>query len=108
MNQMLSRMNQILTTFVKRQGRSSIPALTLWISPVRLHGVAQRSWALTTKNKMDRAVEVIKASLSYVVSADQHASSESVNVISETQQMASELDLLHNLTEEKLTTATYS
>ena len=43
---------------------------------------------------MARAVEVLKKSLSdaYVVSTDHLASSESVNVISETEQKASELD----------------
>ena len=44
----------------------------------------------------------------YVVSTDQLASSESVNVTSETEQKAPELDCLHNLMKEKLTTATYS
>ena len=80
------------------------------ISPVHLHGVAQHSWASTAKNKLDRAVEVLKTSLSdaYVVSTDQLASSESVNVISETEQKASELDCLHNLMTEKLTTAMHS
>ena len=58
---------------------------------------------------MDRAAEVLNTSLSdsYVVSTDQLASSESV-VVSETEQKASELDQLHNLMKEKLTTATYS
>ena len=50
------------------------------ISPVHLHGVAQHSQASTAKNKLDRAVDVLKTSLS-----DQLASSESVNVISETE-----------------------
>ena len=111
MTQMLSRMKQIMTTFVKCQGRSSIPDLidTMGISPVHLHGVAQHSWASTAKNKLDRAVEVLKTlSDAYVVSTDQLASSESVNVISETEQKASELDRLHNLMKENLTTATYS
>ena len=56
---------------------------TTSISPVHLHGVAQHSWASTAKNKLDRAVEVLKTSLSdaYVVSTDQLASSESVNVL---------------------------
>ena len=83
---------------------------TMGISPVHLHGVAQHSWASTAKNKLDRAVEVLKTSMSdaYVVSTDQLASSESVNVISETEQKASELDRLHNLMKEKLTAATYS
>ena len=83
---------------------------TTGISPVHLHGVAQHSRASTAKNKLDRAVEVLKPSLSdaYVVSTDQLASSESVNVISETEQKASELDCLYNLMKEKLTTTTYS
>ena len=82
---------------------------TTSISPVHLHGVAQHSWASTAKNKLDRAVEVLKTlSDAYVVSTDQLASSESVNVISETEQKASELDRLHNLMKEKLTTTTYS
>ena len=83
---------------------------TTGISPVHLHGLAQHSRASTAKNILDRAVEVLKPSLSdaYVVSTDQLASSESVNVISETEQKASELDRLHNLMKEKLTTATYS
>ena len=53
---------------------------TMAISPVHLHGVAQHSRASTAKNKLDRAVEVLKTSLSdaYVVSTDQLASSESV------------------------------
>ena len=38
-NQMLSRMNQIMTNLVKRQGRSSIPALTLWVSPLSIYMV---------------------------------------------------------------------
>ena len=42
------------------------------------------------------------------MSTDQLASSESVNVISETEQKASELYRLHNLMKENLTTATYS
>ena len=37
MNQMLSRMNQIMTTLVKRLGRSSIPALTLWVSSLSIY-----------------------------------------------------------------------
>ena len=37
---------------------------TMGISPVHLHGVAQQSWASTAKNKLDRAVEVLKTSLS--------------------------------------------
>ena len=83
---------------------------TMGISPVHLHGVAQNGRASTAKNKLDRAVEVLKTSLSdaNVVSTDQLASSESVNVISETEQKASELDRLHNLMKEKLTTTTYS
>ena len=83
---------------------------TTGISPVHLHGVAQNSRASTAKNKLDRAVEVLKPSLSdaYVVSTDQLASSESVNVISEFEQKASGLDRLHNLMKEKLTTSTYS
>ena len=83
---------------------------TMAISPVHLHGVAQHSRASTAKNKLDRAVEVLKTSLSdaYVVSTDQLAGSESVNVTSETEKKASELDRLHNLMKEKLTTATYS
>ena len=39
MNQMLSRMNQITITLVKRQERSSIPALTLWVSPLTIYMV---------------------------------------------------------------------
>ena len=83
---------------------------TMDISPVRLHGVAQHSQASTAKNKLYRTVEVLKASLAdaYVLSTDQLASSESVNVISETEQNASELDHLHSLMKEKLTTAMYS
>ena len=56
---------------------------TMGISPAHLHGVTQQSQALTAKNKLDRAVEVLKTSLSdaYVVSTDQLASSESVNVL---------------------------
>ena len=82
---------------------------TTGISPVHLHGVAQHSQTSTEKNKLDRVVEVLKTSLSgaYVVSTDQLASSESV-VISKTEQKASELDHLHNLMKENLTTATYS
>ena len=70
MNQILSRVNQIMTTPVKCQGRSSIPALTLSIFPVHLHGVAQHSQASTAKNKLDSTVEVLKTSLSdaYVMS----------------------------------------
>ena len=110
MNQMMSRMNQIMTNIVKRQGKSSIPALTLWVSPLSIYMVLLNSRASTAKNKLDRAVEVLKTSMSdaYVVSTDQLASSESVNVISETEQKASELDRLHNLMKENLTTATYS
>ena len=79
------------------------------ISPVHLHGVAQHSQASTAKSKLDRAVEVLKTSSdAHNVSTDQLASSESVNVISETEQKASELDRLHNLMKEKLTTAAYS
>ena len=87
MNQMLNRINQIMTTLVKCQGRSSITALALWVSPVHLHGVAQHSQASTAKNKMGRAVEVLKTSLSdaFVVSTGQLASSESVNAISKTE-----------------------
>ena len=83
---------------------------TMGISAIHLHGVAQHSRASTAKNKLDRAVEVLKTSLSdaYVVSTDQLASSESVNVISEFEQKASGLDRLHNLMKEKLTTSTYS
>ena len=64
------------------------------ISPVHLHGVVQHSQASTAKNKLDRTVEVLKTSLpnAFVVSTDQLASSESANVISETEQKASELD----------------
>ena len=58
---------------------------------------------------MERAVKVLKTlSDAYVVSTDQLASSESVNVISEFEQKASGLDRLHNLMKEKLTTSTYS
>ena len=39
MTQMLSRMKQIMTTFVKRQGRSSISDLTLWVSPLSIYMV---------------------------------------------------------------------
>ena len=83
---------------------------TTGISPVHLHGVAQHSRASTAKNILDRAVEVLKPSLSdaYVVSTDQLASSESVNVISEFEPKASEFDRLHNLMKEKLNTTTYS
>ena len=100
-----------MATLVKHWGwRGSIPAWTLWISPVHLHGVAQHSQASTAKHKLYRTVEVLKASLSdaYVLSTDQLASSESVNVISETEQKASELDRLLSLVKEKLTAATYS
>ena len=41
------------------------------------------------------------------MSTDQFASSESVNVISEIERKASELDRLYNLMKEKLITATY-
>ena len=64
------------------------------ISPVHLHDAAQHSsWASTTNNKLDRAVEVLKISLSnaYVVGSDQLASSGSVNVIFQTEQKASGL-----------------
>ena len=73
---------------MKRQGKSSIPALTLWVSPLSIYMVLLNSWASTAKNKLDRTVEVVKTSLSdaYVVSTDQLVSSESVNVISETEQ----------------------
>ena len=82
---------------------------TMDISPVHLHGVAQHSQASTAKSKLDRAVEVLKTSSdAHNVSTDQLASSESVNVISETEQKASELDRLHNLVKEKLTTTAYS
>ena len=59
---------------------------------------------------MKRAVEVLKSSLSddYVMSTDQLASFESVNVISKTEQKASELDRFYNLMKEKLTTTTFS
>ena len=60
---------------------------TMVIFPVHLHGVVQhsRTWIAKYKN---RAVEVLKISLSntYVVSIDQLVSSESVNVIFETEQ----------------------
>ena len=39
MNQMLSRMNPVMTTLVKRQGRRSIPAWTLWVSPLSIYMV---------------------------------------------------------------------
>ena len=82
---------------------------TMGISAVHLHVVAPNSWASTAKNKLDRAVEVLKTSSdAYVVSTDQLASSESVNVISETEQKAPELDCVHNLMKEKLTTAANS
>ena len=42
------------------------------------------------------------------MSTGQLASSESVNVISKTEQKATELDHLQNFMKEKLTTATYS
>ena len=58
---------------------------------------------------MERAVKVLKTlSDAYVVSTDQLASSESVNVISEFEPKASEFDRLHNLMKEKLNTTTYS
>ena len=64
---------------------------TMGISPVHLHVVAQHSWASIAKNKLDGAVEVLKAlSVADVMSTDQLASPESVNVISETEQKASE------------------
>ena len=91
MNHMLSIMNQIMTNLVKCQVRSSIPALSLWVSPpVHLHGVAQHSWVSTAKHKLDRAVEVLKTPSwdAYVVSTDHFASYESV-VISETKQKTS-------------------
>ena len=51
---------------------------SMGISPAHL-----QSRALTAKNKLDKAAEVLKTSLSgaYVVSTDQLASSESVNVL---------------------------
>ena len=59
---------------------------------------------------MNWAVEVLKRSLSddYVVITDQVCSFEFANVISKTEQKVLELDRLHNLIKEKLTTATYS
>ena len=64
-NQMLSRMNQIMTTLVKHQGRSSIPALTLWVSPLSIYMVLLNRVVLQLqKNKLDRAVEILKTSLS--------------------------------------------
>ena len=57
---------------------------TMGIFPIRLHGVVQHSWASTAKSKLDRAVEVLKTD-AYVVSTDHLASSESVNVFSETE-----------------------
>ena len=82
---------------------------TMGISPLHLHGVAQHSQASSAKNKLDRAVEVLETLLiAYVVITNQLASSESVNVISETEQKASELDRLLSLVKEKLTAATYS
>ena len=104
MNYMLSRM--------KEAPRKKLNNCfdTMGISPVHLHGVAQHSQASTAKNKLDGAVEVLKTSLSgaYIVSTDQLASSKYVNVIFETEQKASELNLLHNLMKEKLTTTTYA
>ena len=110
MNHMLSRMNQIMTTLVKPQGRSSIPALTLWVSRLPNYMVLLNRVGLQLQKINWTAVEVLKTSLSdaYVVSTDHLASSESVNVISETEQKASELDRLHNLMKENLTTTTYS
>ena len=82
---------------------------TMGISPIHLHGFSQHSRASTAKNTLDRAVEVLKTSSdAYVVSTDQLASSESVNFISETEQKTSELDRLHNMMNEKLTTVMYS
>ena len=105
MNQMLSRMNQIMTTLVKRLGRSSIPALTLWVSPLSIYMMLLNTVGLQLQIIiwMEQFTKTIIIRL--VVSTDQLASSETVNVISETEQKASELDRLHNLMTEKLTTA---
>ena len=81
---------------------------TMGISPLHLHGVAQHTQASSAKNKLDRAVEVLETLIAYVVITDQLVSSESVHVISETEQKASELDRLLSLVKEKSTTATYS
>ena len=83
MNHMLSRMNQIMTTLVKPQGRSSIPALTLWVSRLPNYMVLLNRVGLQLQKINWTAVEVLKTSLSdaYVVSTDQLASSESVNVL---------------------------
>ena len=66
MNQMSSRMNQI------NQKKLNTSLDTLGISLVHLHGVAQHSLASTAKNKLNRAAEVLKTSLSdaYVVLTD--------------------------------------
>ena len=80
--------------------------MTLRVFPLSIYMVLLN----TAKNKLETAVEALRTSLSdaYVVSNDQLNSSESVNVISETEQKASEFDRLHNLMKEKLTPATYS
>ena len=100
--------NDYLCEMLRKKPNTSFD--TMGISPVHLHGVAQHSRASTAKSKLDRAVEVLKKSLSdaYVVSTDQLPSSESVNVVSETEQKASEFDRLHNFMKEKFTTTTYS
>ena len=81
-----------------------------WHTWHSIYMVLLNSQASTAKNKFDWAVEVLQTSLSdaYVVSTGQLASSESVNVISKTEQKATELDHLQNFMKEKLTTAKYS
>ena len=109
MNQMLSRMNQIMTTLVKRLGRSSIPALTLWVSPLSIYMMLLNTVGLQLQiiiwmEQFTKTI-IIRYLLSVLIN---FASSETVNVISETEQKASELDRLHNLMTEKLTNAMHS
>ena len=83
---------------------------TMIISPIHFNAFAQHSRVWTASNKLNKAVELLKRSLSddYFEINEQSACFEFANVISKSQKKVSELDRLQNLMKEKLTTTTYS
>ena len=79
------------------------------MSPVNLHGLYQHSRGTSTKQKLDKVVDMYKSTIAeaYDVSKDVLDTSDFVFEESDAQWKAAELKQLHDAMREKLKTALY-
>ena len=83
---------------------------TVGVSPVNLHGVPQHSRATSTKQKLDKVVDMYKSTIAeaYNVIKDVRDTSDSAFEESDAQWKAAELERLHDAMREKLKIASSS